>query len=66
MIAIRQEITAIESDNVSEDNSILRHAPYTVEAVTADQWPHMFSRQQAAFPLKLVEDRSLLAACCSN
>ena len=51
MIAIRHEITAIESDNVSADNSILRHAPYTVEAVTADQWPHAFSRQQAAFPL---------------
>ena len=51
MIAIRQEITAIESDNVSADNSILRHAPYTVEAVTTDQWPHAFSRQQAAFPL---------------
>ena len=51
MIAIRQEITVIESENVSADNSILRHAPYTVEAVTKDQWPHAFSRQQAAFPL---------------
>ena len=51
MIAIRQEIAAIESDTASADNSILRHSPYTVEAVTTDQWPHAFSRQQAAFPL---------------
>ena len=66
MIAIRREITAIETGNVSADDSILRHAPYTVEALTTDQWPHAFSRQQAAFPIELEENRPLLAACCSN
>ncbi len=58
MIAIREEITEIESGKGSADDSILRHAPYTVEAVTTDDWLHMFSRQQAAFPVdSLKKDR---------
>jgi len=58
MIAIREEITEIESGKGSADDSILRHAPYTVESVTTDDWPHMFSRQQAAFPVdSLKKDR---------
>lgn len=58
MISIRQEVSVIESGNSSADDSVLRHAPYTVEAVTTDHWPHAFSRQQAAFPVdSLKKDR---------
>ena len=58
MIAIRDEIAAIEQGQASSEDSILRHAPYTVEAITSDQWTHGFSRQQAAFPLEsLKKDR---------
>ena len=58
MISIRKEITLIENGNESAENSILRHAPYTVEAVTADHWNHRFSRQEAAFPVvSLKKDR---------
>ena len=58
MISIRQEISVIESGIGSADDSVLRHAPYTVEAVTTDEWPHAFSRQQAAFPVdSLKKDR---------
>ena len=58
MIAIRDEIAAIEQGQTSSEDSILRHAPYTVEAITSDQWTHGFSRQQAAFPLEsLKKDR---------
>ena len=52
MIAIRREINAIENGNGSAEESILRHAPYTVEAVAVDRWSHQFSRQQAAFPVE--------------
>ena len=52
MIAIREEIKVIENGGGSAEESILRHAPYTVEAVTADHWTHLFSRQQAAFPVE--------------
>ena len=58
MISIRQEISAIESEKGSADDSVLRHAPYTVEAVTTAHWPHAFSRQEAAFPVdSLKKDR---------
>ena len=58
MISIRKEITLIENGDESAENSILRHAPYTVEAVTADHWNHRFSRQEAAFPvMSLKKDR---------
>ena len=58
MIAIRQEIASIENGESEANHSILRHAPYTVEAVTANEWPHAFSRQQAAFPIaSLKKDR---------
>ena len=52
MIAIRGEINAIENGSGSAEESILRHAPYTVEAVAVDHWSHQFSRQQAAFPVE--------------
>jgi glycine dehydrogenase len=51
MISIRNEISLIENGDGSPEDSILRHAPYTVEAVAADHWNHRFSRQEAAFPL---------------
>jgi len=58
MIAIREEIASIENGESAADDSVLRHAPYTVEAVTANEWPHAFSRQQAAFPIaSLKKDR---------
>ena len=58
MISIRNEITLIEDGDGSAEDSILRHAPYTVEAVTVDHWNHRFSRQEAAFPLiSLKKDR---------
>ena len=52
MIAIRTEIKAIENGVSSAEESVLRSAPYTIEAVATDQWLHRFSRQQAAFPLE--------------
>jgi glycine dehydrogenase len=42
MIAIRAEI-----DSQPE---ILRNAPHTAAMVTADEWPHPYSREQAAYP----------------
>lgn len=51
MIAIRAEIAEIEAGRVAADDSVLRHAPYTVEAVTQEVWERPFSRTQAAFPV---------------
>ena len=54
LLSIRAEIKAIE-DGVSDklDNP-LKHAPHTQFVVSADEWNHSYTRQQAAFPLYYV------------
>ena len=51
LIAIREEIRAIEAGDVDAANNLLKRAPHTLAAVTADHWDRPYSRQQAAFPL---------------
>lgn len=50
MIAIREEIREIEDGRADREDNLLNSSPYTLEAVTADDWPHPFSRERAAFP----------------
>ncbi len=50
MIAIRAEIAEIEAGQADAQDNPLKHAPHTAESVTADEWPHAYSRQRAAFP----------------
>ncbi|MEF9999679.1 MAG: aminomethyl-transferring glycine dehydrogenase [Comamonas sp.] len=49
MIAIRAEIRAIESGEVSRTDNVLKNAPHTAAALLATEWPHAYSREQAAF-----------------
>jgi len=51
MIAIRDEIRLIENGTWPQDNNPLKHAPHTAASVTADEWPHPYSRERAAFAL---------------
>ncbi|MBC7298427.1 MAG: aminomethyl-transferring glycine dehydrogenase [Demequina sp.] len=51
MIAIRGEIDAVANGDVSAEDSVLRHAPHTAEAVAADTWTAAYSREVAAFPV---------------
>ncbi len=50
MIAIRAEIAAIERGELDRANNPLKNAPHTAAEVTAVEWNHPYSRQQAAFP----------------
>jgi glycine dehydrogenase len=50
MIAIREEIRAIEAGRVDRADNPLKHAPHTAEAVTSDAWPHAYARRVAAYP----------------
>jgi glycine dehydrogenase len=50
MIAIREEIRAIEAGRMDRADNPLKHAPHTAEAVTADAWPHAYPRRVAAYP----------------
>jgi glycine dehydrogenase len=52
MISIRNEIRAIESGEMDRQDNPLKNAPHTAAAVTADAWPHKYSRAAAAFPAR--------------
>ena len=56
LIAIRQEIAAIERGEVDAAVSLLKQAPHTVATVSADVWERPYSRSQAAFPLPFVRE----------
>ncbi len=79
MLAIRQEIQAVQDGEISPEESPLRQAPHTADNVTADHWDRAYSRQTAAFPAPWVRenkfwpsvaridntygDRNLVCAC---
>ena len=50
MIAIRTEIQEVEIGTSSADDNVLKMAPHTVAEVTATEWGHPYSREQAAWP----------------
>ncbi len=51
MLAIREEIRKVESGAWPREDNPLKHAPHTAHAVTADAWPHAYTRQDAAYPV---------------
>ncbi len=79
LISIRGEIAAVEAGRAHRVDNVLKNAPHTAAAVTADAWTHSYTRQQAAFPLPYLEadkfwpavaridnpygDRNLFCAC---
>jgi glycine dehydrogenase len=50
MIAIRREISEIESGRWKVDASPLRHAPHTVHDIADDNWSRSYSRAEGCFP----------------
>jgi len=56
MIAIREEIRAIEQGASDRVNNPLKNAPHTVHVVTATEWNKPYSREVAAFPAPWVRD----------
>jgi glycine dehydrogenase len=51
MIAIRGEIARVESGEWPRDDNPLKAAPHTAAALLGADWPHAYSREQAAFPV---------------
>ena len=50
MVAIREEIRAIEAGTADRADNALKHAPHTAATVSSDEWAHRYSRRQAAYP----------------
>ncbi|HWF85249.1 MAG TPA: aminomethyl-transferring glycine dehydrogenase, partial [Vicinamibacterales bacterium] len=79
MIAIRGEIQAVIDGTADRTDNVLKNAPHTAGAVSADDWTHPYTREQAAFPLPFVRavkfwpsvgridnpygDRNLMCSC---
>jgi glycine dehydrogenase len=79
MIAIHGEIRAVIEGKADPRDNVLKNAPHTAAAVSADDWPHAYSREQAAYPLPFVRaikfwpsvgridnpygDRNLMCSC---
>ncbi|MEI6818246.1 MAG: aminomethyl-transferring glycine dehydrogenase [Verrucomicrobiota bacterium] len=51
MISIHGEISAVISGALDAQDNPLKHAPHPCETVCGNDWPHAYSREQAAFPL---------------
>jgi glycine dehydrogenase len=57
MIAIRGEIEAVADGRADRQDNVLKHAPHTARDVAADEWPHVYSRSQAAYPAAWLQQR---------
>ena len=57
MIEIRREIQAVADGSADPIDNVLKHAPHTAAAVSADEWLHAYRREQAAFPLPWLRQR---------
>ena len=79
MIAIRHEIAKVESGAWPRDDNPLKAAPHTAEALLKADWPHAYSREEAAYPVRALRhnkywspvgrvdnvwgDRNLMCSC---
>ena len=51
LIAIREEIRAVQAGEVDAQDNPLRNAPHTLADVAADEWAHPYTRERAAYPV---------------
>ena len=56
MIAIREEVRAVEQGRMDREDNPLKHAPHTAAVVAADEWPHKYARSLAAYPVKSLRE----------
>ena len=54
LLSIRAEVKAIEEGRADKTDNPLKSAPHTQFVVTAQEWNHAYTRQEAAYPLYYV------------
>jgi glycine dehydrogenase len=62
MIAIRREIDDVAEGRSDARDNVLKNAPHTAEDVSADAWPHAYSREKAAYPVPDLRHRKFWPA----
>jgi glycine dehydrogenase len=56
LISIKKEMDAIEKKQIDGTDNPLKNAPHTVGVITASEWNHPYTREEAAFPLPFVSE----------
>jgi glycine dehydrogenase len=56
MIAIREEISEIESGSADRQNNVLKNAPHTLNCLTHEVWTRPYSRLKAVYPKPWVRE----------
>ena len=51
MVAIRKEMLQVENGHWPRDDNPLKNAPHTAASLLVADWPHPYTREQAAYPL---------------
>ncbi len=51
MLSIHSEIEKIGDGSYDATDNVLKNAPHTAQEVMSDHWDHVYSRQEAAYPL---------------
>ncbi len=62
MLAIRAEIAEVEKGTVDKQSNVLKNAPHTLTELTANEWPHPYSRAKAAYPLPYLYENKFWAS----
>ena len=62
MIAIREEIRAVEEGRIDRHNNPLKNAPHTAAVIAGGSWDRPYTREQAIFPLDWVRDGKFFPA----
>jgi glycine dehydrogenase len=57
MVAIREEIRAIENGDVDREDNVVKMAPHTAREVASSTWEHPYTREAAAYPSPEMETR---------
>jgi glycine dehydrogenase len=57
LLAIREEARKVERGEWPRVDNPLKNAPHTAEAVVADAWTHVYSRETAAYPAAWLRER---------
>ncbi|MFA5712581.1 MAG: aminomethyl-transferring glycine dehydrogenase [Bacteroidales bacterium] len=56
MVSIKRECDRIKEGEVDSTDNLLKNAPHTVDEVSANEWSHPYSREEAAFPLEWIRE----------
>jgi len=51
MISIREEIRKVETGAWPKEDNPLKNAPHTSQSLLKTEWPHAYSREEAAYPV---------------